>query len=178
MSFGFLVVAFLAAANPCRTGPALPRYPVALALGALVALGTCAAVAAAGSVVLDALDVSPESFRLAAALVLALEGARAVVVPRPATEPELPGLASALVPVAFPLLLQPGVVMLALAAGADDDAVRAVGALSIAFGLVVLAGSLRPGAHGEALLASGARLLGALEIAVGTALAVDAVRDV
>jgi small neutral amino acid transporter SnatA (MarC family) len=178
MSFGFLLLAFVAAANPCRASLVLPPQPPALAVGALVALGTCAALAASGGVVLDALDVSPESFRLATALVLGLEGVRALLLPRPPTEPELPGLGAALVPIAFPLLLQPGVVMLALAAGADDVAGRAVGALAAAFGMVVLTGAVRVEERGGALLAAGGRLIGALELAVGVALAVDAVRDV
>jgi small neutral amino acid transporter SnatA (MarC family) len=115
---------------------------------------------------------------LATALVLGLEGVRALLLPRPPTEPELPGLGAALVPIAFPLLLQPGVVMLALAAGADDVAGRAVGALAAAFGMVVLTGAVRVEERGGALLAAGGRLIGALELAVGVALAVDAVRDV
>lgn len=178
MSFGFLLLAFVAAANPCRASLILPPRPPVLALGALIALAVCAAVAASGGVVLDALDVSPESFRLAAALVLAVEGVRALLVPRPPAEPELPGLGAALVPVAFPLLLQPGVVMLALAAGGDDVAGPAVGALAASFGIVVLAGAVRVEERGRALVAAGGRLIGALEIAVGVALAVDALKDV
>jgi multiple antibiotic resistance protein len=178
VSFGFLLLAFAAAANPCRASLALPQRRSAVALGALLAAAVCAAVAVSGSVVLDALDVSPESFRLAAGLVLGLEGARALLSRRPPREPELPGLGAALVPVAFPLLLQPGVVMLALAAGADDVAGRAVGALCVAFAVVVLAGAVRVEGRGEALLAAGARLVGALEVGLGVALAVDALRDV
>lgn len=178
MSFGFLLLAFGAAVNPCRTRLALPGSRAALVLGSLVALAAGAALAVAGDVLLEALDVSPESFRLAAGLVLGLEGARALLSPRPPREPELPGLGAALVPVAFPLLLQPGVVMLALAAGADDVAGRAVGALCVAFAVVVLAGAVRVEGRGEALLAAGARLVGALEVGLGVALAVDALRDV
>ena len=87
-------------------------------------------------------------------------------------------LGAALVPIAFPLLLQPGVVMLALAAGGDDVAGRGIGALCVALGVAVLAGALRVGERGEVLLAAGGRLTGALEVAVAVALAVDAVRDV
>jgi small neutral amino acid transporter SnatA (MarC family) len=178
LSFGLLLFAFVAAVNPCRTRLALTGSRAALALGSLIALAAGAALAAAGGVLLDALDVSPESFRLAAGLVLTLEGLRALVLPRPAAEPELPGLGAALVPVAFPILLQPGVVVLALAAGGDDVAGEAIGALALALVLVALAGARPIGARGEALFAAGARLLGALEIAVGAALAVDAIRDV
>lgn len=178
MSLGFLLAAFAAAVNPCRTRLALPASQAALVLGSLIALGACATLAVAGDVVLEALDVSPESFRLAAGIVLTLEGLRALVLPRPAKEPELAGLGGALVPVAFPLLLQPGVVVLALAAGADGVAGEGVAALAVALLLVGLAGITPIGTRGEGLLVAGGRILGALEIAAGVALAVDAIRDV
>ncbi len=149
VSFGFLLLAFAAAVNPCRTRLALPASRAAVALGSLIALAAGAALGGCGSVLLDALDVSPESFRLAAGLVLALEGLRALVVPRPAEEPELAGLGAALVPVAFPILLQPGVVVLALAAGGDGVAGEAVGALAVALLLVGLAGVSRSGPAGR-----------------------------
>jgi small neutral amino acid transporter SnatA (MarC family) len=168
----------VAAVNPCRVRLAVPERRAAVALGALLALGTAAAVAAVGGAFLDTLDISPESFRLAAAVVLALEGARTLVLPRPGTEPELGGLGAALVPVAFPLLLTPGVVALALAAGGDEIAAEAVGALALAFGSVLAASLVPRGDRADALLAAGCRLLGAAEIAAGIALAVDALRDV
>jgi small neutral amino acid transporter SnatA (MarC family) len=157
---------------------ALPERRAVVALGALLALGTAAAVAAVGGAFLDALDISPESFRLAAAVVLALEGARALVLPRPGAEPELSGLGAALVPVAFPLLLTPGVVALALAAGGDEVAAEAAGALALAFGSVLAASLVPRGDRADALLAAGGRLLGAAEIAAGIGLAVDALHDV
>jgi small neutral amino acid transporter SnatA (MarC family) len=178
MSFGFFLLAFAAALNPLLTRLAAPGRPAALALGALVALAAGAALAAAASVLLDALDVSPESLRLAAGLVLVLEGSRVLVLPRLGAEPALPGLGAALVPVAFPLLLRPGVVMLSLAAGGDGSVGEAVGALAAALVLVVLVGAVSMGPRTEPLLAAGARVLGALEIAAGAALAVDAIRDV
>ena len=171
MSFGLLLVAFLGAVNPCRARLALPARPEVAGLGALVALAVAAAVAALGGAALDALDVSPESFRLAAGLVLAVEGARALVWPQPAREPELPGLGAALIPVAFPILLQPGVVVLALAAGGDGVGASGIGALAIA----LLAAAVLPGGR---LLPAGARLVGSLEIVAGAALAISAIGDV
>ena len=178
MSFAFLLFALVAAVNPCRVRLALPERREAVALGALLALASAAAVAAVGGAFLDALDISPESFRLAAAVVLTLEGARALVLPRPGAEPELAGLGAAIVPVAFPLLLTPGVVALALAAGGDEIAAEAAGALALAFGCVVLASVVARGDRADAVLAAGGRLLGAAEIAAGIALAVDALHDV
>jgi small neutral amino acid transporter SnatA (MarC family) len=178
MTFAFLAFALVAAVNPCRVRLALPERRAAVALGALLALATVAAIAAVGGALLDALDVSPESFRLGAALVLALEGARALVAGRPGAEPELAGLGAALVPVAFPLLLSPGVVALAVAAGGDDVEAELLAAAAIAFALVLAAALVPRGARADGLLAAGGRLLGALELAAGVALAVGAVRDV
>lgn len=178
MSFWFLLLAFAASLNACRVGLAFPGHPVTLALGSLLALGAGTALAFSGRGVLEALEISPESFRLAAALVLTVEGARALLAGQPTTAPAVPGLRAALVPVAFPLLLQPGVVVLALAAGGDDISGLAIGALAVALLLVAGTGLLPRGTRAEALLAAGGRLLGALEIAVGVALAVDALRDV
>jgi small neutral amino acid transporter SnatA (MarC family) len=178
VTFAFLAFALVAAVNPCRLRLALPDRTGAVVLGALLALGAVAAIAALGGALLDALDVSPESFRLGAALVLALEGARALVVPRPGAEPELPGLRAAVVPVAFPLLLSPGVVALAVAAGGDDVEPELLGALALALALVLAVTLVGRGARADALLAAGGRLLGALEIAAGIALAVGAIRDV
>lgn len=178
MSFAFLLFALVAAVNPCRVRLVLPERRSAVALGALLALGSAAAVAAVGGAFLDALDISPETFRLAAGVVLALEGARVLVLARPTEEPRLGGLAAALVPVAFPLLLTPGVVVLALAAGGDEVAAEAVGGLALAFALVLLATFFPRSERADAILAAGGRVLGAAEIAAGIALAVDALRDV
>ena len=178
MSFAFLAFALVAAVNPCRLRLALPEHRQAVALGMLLALGAFAAIAALGGRLLDALDISPESFRLGAALVLALEGARALVFARPAGEPELAGLKAGLVPVAFPLLLTPGVVALAIAAGGDGVEAEAVGALALALALTLGATLLPRGTRADALLAAGGRLLGALEIVAGVALAVEAIKDV
>jgi small neutral amino acid transporter SnatA (MarC family) len=178
MSSGLLLLAFVGAVNPCRIRPGLPARPGVVTLGAVVALAVGAALAAAGGTILDVLDVSPESFRLAAGLVLTVEGARALVFPRLAIEPELSGLGAALVPVAFPYVLQPGVIVLAVAAGGDDLAAPAIGALALALVLVVVAGTVPHSIRREGLFLAGARLLGALEIAAGVALAVDAIHDV
>ena len=178
MTFWFLLLAFAASSNPCRFRLAFSGRPEIVVLGSLAALGIGAALCLSGDAVLDALAISPESFRLAAALVLTVEGVRALLAGSPRPAPALPGLRAALVPVAFPLLLQPGVVVLALAAGGDDVAGTAIGALAVALLAVVGASLLAGGQRADALLLAGGRLLGALEIVAGAALAVDAIRDV
>jgi small neutral amino acid transporter SnatA (MarC family) len=178
VSLAFLVVAFVAAVNPCRARLGFPGPWPPLVLGSALAGLAAAALAAVGEDVLDALDVSPESFRLAAGFVLAVEGARTLPWPRPATERGLPGRWAAVVPVAFPILLQPGVVVLALATGGDEVVGKAVAALAVALGIAAAAGAIRGGARAEGLLVAGSRLLGAIELSAGVVLAVDALRDV
>lgn len=145
MSVGLLLLALVAAVNPARLALALPdgrpRARVAL-LGGAIALAGASALVLAGDAVLAALDVSAESFRLAVGLVLGLEGARSLVVPRPAREPVLAGYWSALVPVAFPLLLSPSLTVLALGAGAGEPAAEALGAVAAVVPLAVAVGVL------------------------------------
>jgi small neutral amino acid transporter SnatA (MarC family) len=180
MSFGLALLAVVAAANPARLRLGVERAAVPepvlgpIALGALVTLAATAGLVAVGEWALRAIDVSPESFRLAAAVVLVLEGARRLVWARPRAEPVLAGGWAALVPVAFPLLLEPGLVFVALAAGADASTAAAFGSLALALALVAAVGFLPAGP----LLPAAARLLAALEIAAGVALAIGAIRDI
>ena len=68
--------------------------------------------------------------------------------------------------------------MLALTAGGDDIVGWAVGALAVAYALVLLSTFIPRSTRADALLAAGGRLLGAAEIAAGIALAVDSLHDV
>jgi small neutral amino acid transporter SnatA (MarC family) len=178
VSLAFLVVAFVAAVNPCRARLAFAGPWPHLVVGAALAGLGAVALAAVGAGLLDALDVSPESFRLAAGAALGIEGARTLAWPRPAADDGLPGLWAAVVPVAFPILLQPGVVVLALAAGGDEAVGKAVAALAVALALAAATGAIRGGTRADSLLVAGSRLLGAVELTAGVALAVDAIRDV
>ena len=66
MTFWFLLLAFAASSNPCRFRLAFSGRPEIVVLGSLAALGIGAALCLSGDAVLDALAISPESFRLAA----------------------------------------------------------------------------------------------------------------
>ena len=79
----------------------------------------CAA-AAVGGPLLDALDVSEPSFRVAAGIVAALAGAVDLFRRPPSPEPALAGWRAALVPVAIPVVARPALLVLALGAGADQ----------------------------------------------------------
>ena len=119
--------ALLLALNPARAAFGIPRAgrsrarpspawpPLGGAIGGLL---VCAA-AAVGDPLLDALDVSDPSFRLAAGIVAAVAGAADLFRRPPAPEPALPGWRAALVPVAIPVVARPALLVLALGAGAD-----------------------------------------------------------
>jgi hypothetical protein len=70
------------------------------------------------------------------------------------------------------------VVVLALTAGGDDIVGEAVAALVVACALVLATTLIPRGTSSDALLTAGGRLLGAMEIAAGVALAVDSLHDV
>jgi small neutral amino acid transporter SnatA (MarC family) len=180
MSVGLVVLGFVGIVNPARVRlglSATARLDI-VALGSLVVLGAAAGLAAGADRFLDALDVSPESFRLAAGFVLAFEGAWTLVRPRPYPEPVLPNRLAAFVPVAFPLLLTPGLVVLSLAAGADLDAGQTTAALLCALALLLPTLVVERSPGNEALLAAGARVVAVAEIVAAAGLALEGLRAV
>ena len=90
-----LGLAYLAVFNPPRSRLAIPETAAGraragvLAAGSLLALGGLWAVAAGSGPLLDALEITPETFRLAAGIIVGIAGLRTMVVARPAAEPEL-----------------------------------------------------------------------------------------
>ena len=104
----------VAAVNPVRAAFGIPRrgrsprdaLGLAAVGGALGGLMVCAA-AALGTPLLDWLDVSDPSFRIAAGVLAALGGIADLFRRPPPPEPALPGWRAALVPVANPLVARP-----------------------------------------------------------------------
>lgn len=165
MSFGFLVAAFLATTNAGRVGLARlegrpGRSSLALALVAGFALAAAAVLLAED--LLDALAISPESFRIAAGLVLAAAGLWTIVAPLSGPGPFVA------------VLLTPELMVLALSAGADESAGKVLGAAAVAFLFVAAAGAVPR----RGLLLPAARFLAALQVIVAVALVVSGVRDV
>ncbi len=100
--------------------------------GAGIALVVLVPIAAFARPVLDLVDISPATARIATGLLLAVTGILLVGWPMPTPEPSLPGGQAALVPVAFPTLLTPGLALLTLTASADHSALVALVVLAIA----------------------------------------------
>lgn len=184
MTTGLLVIALVAAVNPARFRLSLPdeidarHRPAAVLLGAAAMLAASLGVAAVADGVLDGLDVSPETFRIAAGLIATVAGLWVVVVPRRGEEPVLPGPGAALVPVLFPLLMTPETAALLLAAGADEPFGGVAAAVAAALAAVTASGWLRRGPVVDSALTVAARLLGAALVTSGVWLMIDGIRDV
>jgi small neutral amino acid transporter SnatA (MarC family) len=178
--------ALVLALNPARAAFGVPRagrsprtVVGAAAVGGLIgALGVCA-VAAVGDPLLEALDVSEPSFRVAAGIVAGLAGAADLFRRPPPSEPALPGWRAALIPVAIPLVARPALIVLALGAGADRDVLASAGAMATGIALLIVLAAVGPtGSPGGRVLRWASRLLAALLVACGVVLAVDGVLDV
>jgi len=175
--------ALVLALNPARAAFGVPRagrpqrtvVGVAAVGGVIGALAVCAA-AAAGGPLLEALDVSEPSFRLAAGIVAVLAGAVDVFRRPPPAEPALAGWRAALIPVAIPAVARPALLVLALGAGADRGVLESAGAM--AMGIVLLTGLAAAwpteGPRGRVLRWAG-RLLAAALVACGVILAFDGI---
>jgi small neutral amino acid transporter SnatA (MarC family) len=178
--------ALLLALNPARAAFGVPRAGrspgavagLAVAGGAIGALAVCAA-AAAGGPLLEALDVSEPSFRIAAGIVAGLAGAVDLFRRPPAPEPALPGRRAALIPVAFPVVARPALIVLALGAGADRGVLVSLGAMAVGVALMsgLAARWSTEGPRGRFLRWAG-RLLAVGLVACGVLLAIDGVLDV
>jgi small neutral amino acid transporter SnatA (MarC family) len=178
--------ALVLALNPARAAFGVPRagrsprsaVGVAAAGGAIGGLAVCAA-ATAGGPLLEALDVSEPSFRIAAGIVAGITGAADMFRRPPPPEPALAGWRAALIPVAIPVVARPALLVLALGAGADEGVLLSVGAMATGVVLLIglVAGSPTDGAGGRVLRWTG-RLLAAALVAGGVILTVDGVLDV
>ena len=178
--------ALLLALNPARAAFGIPRagrspravVGVAALGGVIGGLGVCAA-AALGGPLLDAMDVSEPSFRVAAGIVAGLAGAIDLFRRPPPPEPALEGWRAALVPVAVPVVARPALLVLALSAGADSGVLVSAGAMALGAALLtgLAAGWPTEGPRGR-LLRWGARLLALALVACGVILTLDGVLDV
>lgn len=174
------LLGFLSTVNPAGAAVALVRdrrtdRPRSVTAGTLGALLVLVALAAASEPVLDALDVSLGTYRLGAGIVIAMAGVRWLVagpvaaVPEPEDDRRLAGF------VAFPVLLTPGAVVLAVSVGAEHGTASAAWTAAVA---VVLGGvGLYVRRSLPHLLMNGlVRLLGAVATVVGVIVAVDGIR--
>lgn len=181
MTTWFVYLSYLAAVNPARLRPALPGRDgraavVPLVTGAVITLAFASLLIGVADDVLDALDITPETFRIAAGVVAGLVGIKVLALPTRAEEPELSGVWKALVPVTFPLMITPELVALASIYGATESGGVAIGGVAIALLAGAGAGLLRQ--RRPRLWLASARFLAAFLILAGFALVVEGIRDV
>ena len=180
MSGWLLVVAMVAAVNPFRSRVGLREaIPLpAMAVGAAVGIGGVALLAAVAASLLDALQITPETFLIAAGLVAIIAGARTMFFPRPMVEPALSGWREGLWPIAYPRILSPEVMALSLALVSQRGVAPTVGAA--AGGVVVLAllTRLRLTERTTRVLAALGTLAGMLLVVAGVWMMIEGIRDV
>lgn len=181
-----LVVFFFAAVNPASVALAMARHEAERAVQSrwreLAIAGAIAVVAYAGAAfgatrLLDGLAIEPESFRVAAGIVMATVGVFAIWRGAPDIEGTAAGLRASVFPLALPLLVSPAGLVAAITYGADDGGGKALGAVAVP---LAIAGVLLVSRTGRAMpaLDAVARLTGALLVAVAAGLVVDGVRAI
>ena len=141
MTTTLAILAFVAAINPGRSSSAAPLLPArrrtaSNVFGVAILVGVTTAATLSGPIV-GALGVSDPNARIAAGIGLLVVGAHALFSAAPDAEPSLSGPLAGLVPLAFPLWLNPAAVALAVAVGAEAGVARCVLA---ALPAVVIAG--------------------------------------
>jgi multiple antibiotic resistance protein len=181
-----LLVAFIAAVNPAAVAVAMAarggghdarlawRTP---AIGLFVALVIYAVLASVAVPLLDWLQIEPETFRIAAGIVVAVGGVFALWRGRWGDPGRDPGDGVAIFPLALPLLAGPWGLAAVLSYSVDHGIGLAIGAaapaVAVAAGLV----AMNP-AKGAVALDAIARITGALAVAIAAGLIVSGVRAI
>lgn len=176
MTTTLLLLALVAAANPVRAHAVRPDPVSGGVLGWAAGVSMLAVVVAAAvsGPLLDLVDVSVSSARIAAGMALVIVAAKDALFSPPVPQPALSGDRAGLLPIAFPAILTPAAVLLVVAAAAHRGVVEAVLAGAVAVGVALLAvrgPSLR---FVRPLLAS----TGAAGVAIGVMVVLDGVRAI
>ena len=174
------LLGLIAAINPAAAVAALAtdrrtNRPGAVAAGGAIAAVVLLALAAAGDSILDVLDVNLGTYQLGAGAAVGFAGIRWLVF-GPATTAEEPESDRGLTGyVAFPALITPAAAALAISVGAEDGVGEAIAGIVIG----VVAGTVglyyRRSISRNVVTAL-VRLLGAIAVVIGIALAVNGVR--
>jgi small neutral amino acid transporter SnatA (MarC family) len=179
-----VILAFVAAVNPFRARLGIPGADGARAraVPALIGIAVGAAIlvglAAMSGPALRALQVTTETFVIAAGLVAVLGGAWVLGFPEPADEPEASGWRAGLWPVAFPRVVGPETIALALAIGAREGVVSTTIGVCVGLGLLGALAAIPRRPLVARVLVWSARLAAALLILVGVWLMIEGIRDV
>jgi len=138
MSVWLAILLLVATVNPPRRRSELSTDRAVVAAGAGLTLLVLVIVGAVGDWLLESLDISAPTFRVAVGLVLLVRGAIDMFARLPGPGAEWPGMRAAIVPVFFPVLFRPEVGLVALSVAVDAG----LGAMTLgaSFGLLILVG--------------------------------------
>jgi small neutral amino acid transporter SnatA (MarC family) len=178
MSGWFVLLVLLSALNPPRLRSHLDvrRHPAHALAAAVIVFGAGALLVGFATGILDALEITVETWHIGVGVVGLLVGARMLVAPGFAGVEVPDGWAATAVPFVFPLLFTPQLAVLMVLLGATESKAAAIGWLAAALALTTGACALpyrRP-----VLWSAAARLLGALLVILAVALVVAGIRDV
>ena len=184
MSTVLVIFAFVVTMNPPRTRLGLPesatrrtRWDIVPA-GVVVGAAVLTLVGAVSGSALDALQISPESFRIAAGVVLVIAATWMFFQPVPRPEPLAAGLWGALWPVAYPRVVSPETLTLAVTVGASDGMGRMLSGLGAAVAMLLVLGAVPASAFGRRLLAELGRVAAVVLAVAGVGLLLLGVREV
>jgi small neutral amino acid transporter SnatA (MarC family) len=130
-------VLLLAATNPPRRRAELPVSTAVVAAGAGFTLVALVGLGAAGDSILETLDISAPTFRVAVGLVLLVRGVIDLFVAPAAAGEGLTGWRAAIVPVFFPVLFRPEIALVAVSVAVDGSVWRLMVGATLAMLLVV-----------------------------------------
>lgn len=182
MPLFLFVVAALCAVNAPRVRTVLAPTPEATAvaaLGAAISAAVLALFAVLADPLLDLVHISSPSFRIATGLLLLATGILAFGGPGPTPDPALPGRRAALVPVAFPTLLTPGVAALTVSGSVDHSAPCAFVVAAVALATLPLLVATAPESPVRRRVLDGlARVLAGVLVIAALGLLMDGVFDI
>ncbi len=178
-----VAIAFFAVVNPAGVvlAAATPRFPndgarrAAVAIGALLAGALLIIAALAADRILDALEIEPESFRIAAGTVMATTGVYVTLRPGTLLPSSPAGRSAAIFPIGIPSFLSPAALVAAISYGTDEGTGTAIIAGLLVLALAAAAAILIPRERGRVATDAIARLTGALLVVLAVALVVDGV---
>jgi small neutral amino acid transporter SnatA (MarC family) len=137
MSIWLACLLFIAAANPPRRRAELPRNAAVVAAGAGLTLVALLGLGAAGDTILDTLDISAPTLRVAVGIVLLVRGVIDLFTFPPDAGEEGTGWRAAIAPVFFPVLFRPEIALVAVSVAVDGGLGQMALGASVAMLLVV-----------------------------------------
>jgi small neutral amino acid transporter SnatA (MarC family) len=146
MTLTLLVLAMMAAANPFRALAARPAGArlETLATAVLATLALTWVSAAVSGPLLDLVDVTGPSARIAAGIALLVVALKDVFAAPPTPEPALPGWRGGMIPLALPVVFSPALALLAVAGAAERGVAFTLMAAAIALVPVAAALTIAP----------------------------------